>query len=99
MGFEYKIKADFSAGQIQEMTRLLERNPYFEKKYDFLGKENREFRHPENTHQMPNLIITFETDGIYVCQFSTSYLWNWLEALKGYLDNSGISYTIIDYQE
>lgn len=99
MGFEYKIKADFNTGHIQDITDLLELNPYFEKKYDFLSKENRQFRHPENKNQMPNLIIISETDGLYVCQFSASYLWTWLEALKNYLDCSGIGYTVIDYQE
>jgi hypothetical protein len=98
MGFEYKIKADFNTGQIQEITDLLERNSYFEKKYDFLGKETRQFRHPENKGQAPNLMIIFEADGLYICHFSTSYLWTWLEALKSYLDCSGIGYTTIDYQ-
>lgn len=99
MGFEYKIKADFTARQLQEIGGLLERNLYFEKKYNFQGKENRQFRHPENKGQTPNLIILFETDGIYICQFGTSYLWTWLEALKHYLDSNEISYLITDYQE
>lgn len=99
MGFEYKIEADFTAGQLQEITDLLERNPYFEKKYNFQGKENRQFRHPENKAEMPNLIIIFEIDGIYICQFGTSYLWTWLEVLKSYLDSNEITYIIIDYQE
>ncbi|MBB5638494.1 hypothetical protein HDE68_004423 [Pedobacter cryoconitis] len=77
----------------------MERNPYFEKKYDFPGKENRQFRHPENKDEMPNLIIIVETDGLYICHFSTFYLWTWLEVLKNYLDSLGIGYTLIDYQE
>ncbi|NQX43288.1 hypothetical protein SAMN05421820_11651 [Pedobacter steynii] len=99
MGFEYKIKADFTTGQIQEIAGLLERNPYFEKKYSFQGKENRQFRHPENKGQMPNLIVIFEIDGIYICQFAASFLWTGLEVLKSYLDSNGITYIITDYQE
>jgi len=99
MGFEYKIKADFTAVQIQEIASLLEQNPYFEKKYSFQGKEIWQFRHPENKGQMPNLIIIFEIDGIYICQFAASYLWTWLEVLKSFLDSNRITYTITDYQE
>jgi hypothetical protein len=99
MGFEYKIKADFTTIHLQEIAELLERNPYFEKKYNFQGKENWQFRHPENKDQMPNLIIIFEIDEIYICQFGTSYLWTWLEALKSYLDSNEITYIITDYQE
>lgn len=48
---------------------------------------------------MPNISIIFEEDGIYICQYGSSYVWTDLDALKSYLENELIEYEIIDYQE
>jgi hypothetical protein len=99
MGYEYKIIANFTEKQALEIHHILEQHPQFDKKYDFNEEENLEFRHLENKDQMPNLTVIFKPDGIYLCEYSCSYLWQGLQDLKNYLEKENIKYTIFDYQE
>jgi hypothetical protein len=41
----------------------------------------------------------FEKDGIYVCQYNSTYIWTDLNELKNYIQNEKIEYEILDYQE
>lgn len=99
MGFEYKIKTNLSEKIKTEIQCLLENNKMFDKKYEFEGKMFWDFRQTDNNGVMPNMSITFENDGIYICQNSSSYLWVDLEALKHYFDIENIKYEIVDYQD
>lgn len=57
-----------------------------------------DFRHPENTGKLLNSII-FEENGIYICQYGSSYAWANLRDLKNYLEKEKIEYKLINYQE
>lgn len=99
MGFEYKLKAKLTEKQTAEIQDLLESSDLFEKKYEYANQLFRDFRHAENTGQLPNISIIFENDGIYICQYTSSYVWTDLDALKIYVEKEQIAYEIIDYQD
>ncbi|MCT2407777.1 hypothetical protein NZD88_09530 [Chryseobacterium antibioticum] len=99
MGFEYKITAKFTGKQITEIQYLFENDKTFDKKYEFNNKTFWDFRQPGNNGTMPNISIIFENDGIYICQYSSSYVWKDLDLLKTYIENENIEYEIIDYQD
>jgi hypothetical protein len=99
MGFEYKIVTKLSSEQYESICDLLERHAYFGKKYCYNGEELFEFRRPDNPGKMPNIFITFEADGIYVCQNGSSFIWTDLDDLKKYLDEYAIQYKILDYSD
>ncbi len=97
MGFEYKIKAKFTAIQTAEIQYLLENSKMFDKKYEFDKQIFWDFRHPANTGKMPNISIVFEKDGIYICQHISTEVWTDLDILN-YIQNQQIEYEILDYQ-
>lgn len=99
MGFEYKLKTKLTDRQITEIENLLESAHLFDKKYEFENKLFRDFRHAENKGKIPNISIIFENDGIYICQYSSSYLWTDLDELKNYMEKEHIQYETIDYQD
>lgn len=99
MGFEYKLKAKLTDQQTAEIQDLLEKSVLFEKKYEYANQLFWDFRHAENTGKIPNISVIFEKDGIYICQWSSSYVWKDLEELKDYLQKEQIEYDLIDYQE
>lgn len=99
MGFEYKLKTKLTDKQTAVIQGLLVNSITFDKKYKFDGKEFWDFRRAENNGKMPNINIVFEEDGIYICQYGSSYLWTDIENLKDYIDSEKIEYKIIDYQD
>lgn len=99
MGFEYKLRVKLTNKQTSEIQFLLLDNITFDKKYKFDNKEFWEFREAENIGKLPNINIVFENDGIYICQYSTSYLWTNLDKLKNYIESNKIKYKLIDYQQ
>ena len=99
MGFEYKLKTILTDKQTNEIQDLLVDSITFDKKYKYDGKEFWDFKRPENNGKMPNINIVFEEDGIYICQYGSSYLWTDIEYLKDYIENEKIEYKIIDYQD
>jgi hypothetical protein len=99
MGFEYKLIARITDKQVTEIQHLLENSELFDKKYEFDDKKFWDFRYPENSGKMPNISIIFENEGIYICQWCSSYLWKDLDNLKKYIENENIEYKIIDYQD
>lgn len=99
MGFEYKLKTKLTDRQTAEIQELLESSVLFEKKYEYAHQLFRDFRHAENTGKIPNISIIFEEDGIYICQYSSSYVWTDLEELKNYIETESIEYKLIDYQD
>ena len=99
MGYEYKIVAKLTENQIAEIKNLLISNIMFDKKYEFDSKMFWDFRHSENRGKMPNISVVFENDGIYICQYGSSYLWTYLDKLKDYILNEKIEIKIIDYQD
>ncbi|WP_250253445.1 hypothetical protein [Chryseobacterium sp. Marseille-Q3244] len=99
MGFEYKLKTKLTDQQTTEIQDLLESSDLFEKKYEYAHQVFRDFRHAENTGEMPNISIIFEEDGIYICQYGSSYVWKDLDELKNYIEKEQIAYKIIDYQD
>ncbi len=48
---------------------------------------------------MPDLTLTIEEDGIYICQNSSSNSWTYLETLKEFIEKENIEHKIIDYTE
>lgn len=99
MGFEYKIKTKLTDKQTSEIQDLLESFALFEKKYEYAHQLFWDFRHKENTGKMPNMSIIFEEDGIYICQYGSSYMWTDLNELKSYMEKEHIAYDILDYQD
>lgn len=99
MGFEYKLKTKLTDQQTTEIQNLLESSALFEKKYEYAHQLFWDFRHAENLGKIPNISIMFEEDGIYICQWSSSYVWKDLDELKNYIENKQIEYGLIDYQE
>ncbi len=99
MGFEYKIVTKLTDNQAEDIFTLLELNVFFDKKYPFDNKEFWDFRHPENKGRMPNITLTIEQDGIYICQNSSPYLWSDLDTLKNFIEQENIEHIIIDYSE
>ncbi|WP_160137601.1 hypothetical protein [Chryseobacterium sp. c4a] len=99
MGFEYKLKTKLTHQQTTEIQDLLENAVLFEKKYEYAHQLFWDFRHVENTGKMPNISIIFEEDGIYICQYGSSYMWKDLDELKNYIEKEQIACEIIDYQE
>ncbi|UHO39795.1 hypothetical protein H5J24_07000 [Chryseobacterium capnotolerans] len=99
MGFEYKLKTKLTDQQTAEIEDLLENSALFEKKYEYTHQLFWDFRHAENTGKLPNMSIIFEEDGIYICQWSSSYVWTDLDELKNYIKKEQIAYEIIDYQD
>jgi len=99
MGYEYKIIAKFTENQVSEIRDLLVNSKTFEKQYEFENNTFLDFRRPENSGKIPNISIIFENDGIYICQYGSSYLWTDLDQLKDYIENENIEYEIIDYSD
>ncbi|MCS4300771.1 hypothetical protein [Chryseobacterium sp. BIGb0232] len=99
MGFEYKLKAKFTDKQTTEIQNLLKSSVLFEKKYEYAHQLFWDFRYMENTGKIPNISIIFEEDGIYICQYGSSYVWKNLDELKNYIEKEQIKYQIIDYQD
>lgn len=99
MGFEYKLKAKLTERQTTEIQYLLANTSFFDKKYLFNNNLFWDFRYVENMGEIPNISIIFENDGIYICQYSSSYLWTNLDELKIYMADNQIEYEVIDYQE
>ncbi|OCA79838.1 hypothetical protein BBH99_05170 [Chryseobacterium contaminans] len=99
MGFEYKLKAKFTDKQTSEIQNLLGNSDLFEKKHEYAHQLFWDFRYAENTGKIPNISIIFEKDGIYICQWGSSYAWTDLDELKNYIENEQIEYELIDYQE
>ena len=99
MGFEYKLRTILTENQTSEIQFLLMDNITFDKKYKSENKEFWEFRRVENNGKLPNINIVFKEDGIYICQFGSSYLWTDLDKLKDYIESNKIEYEILDYQE
>ena len=99
MGFEYKLRTKLTNKQTNEIQDILVDNITFDKKYKFDNREFWEFRKAENNGKLPNINIVFENDGIYICQYGSSYLWTDLDKLKDYIERNKIEYEIIDYQE
>jgi hypothetical protein len=99
MGFEYKLKTKLTDKQTTEIQGLLIDSITFDKKHKFDGKEFWDYKRADNIGKMPSINIIFEEDGIYICQYGSSYLWTDIEKLKDYLDNEKIEYKIIDYQD
>ncbi|GFD83789.1 hypothetical protein KUL118_66510 [Tenacibaculum sp. KUL118] len=99
MGFEYKLRSILTNKQINDIQFLLLDNITFDKKYKFDNKVFWEFREAENNGKLPNVTIVFENDGIYICQYGSSYLWTNLDKLKDYIKSNKIEYQPINYQE
>ena len=99
MGFEYKIIAQFTEKQITEIQEALEAHAGFGKKYEFDTKVFYNFRLTNNKGKIPNMSISFENDGIYICRYDGSFLWKNFEELKEYMEHENINYTVLDYQE
>jgi hypothetical protein len=99
MGFEYKLKTNLTDKQAAKIQDLLEGSPLFEKKYEYNNQLFWDFRYAENTGKLPNISIIFEEDGIYICQWGSSYVWTDLDELKNYIKKEQIAYEIIDYQD
>ncbi len=99
MGYEYKIVTKLTDKQATEIQELLAKSMYFDKKYEFGGKVFWDFRHPENHYKMPTTSLHFERDGIYICQYGTSFLWTGLDGLKDYLENQKVEFEVVDYQD
>ncbi len=99
MGFEYKIIAKLTKKQISEIQGLLKIKKEFDRKYEFDTKTFYDFRQANNNGKMPNMSISFENDGIYICRYDVDYLWEHLEELKEYLDYEKITYIVLDYQD
>lgn len=99
MGIEFKILSKFTEKQTKDIFNLLEHNPHFDKKYLFDNKLYWDFRHQENKAKMPDLTLTIEEDGIYICQNSSSNSWTYLETLKEFFEKEYIEHKIIDYPE
>lgn len=100
MGFEYKILVDLTPQQALDLQGILlrqigfSRKPY--KENDFI-----EFRHPENDNPnwMPNLTLLFETDGLYVCNYSITPIWEDLHTIKNYLEQHHLTFHIHAYSD
>lgn len=99
MGFEYKIITKLTEEQENDLSKLFTGNVFFHKRYAYEGHDFFEFRKPSNPGKLPNIMIAFETDGIYICQYGTSHLWTDLEEIKGYLDENQITFKILDYSD
>ncbi len=99
MGFEYKIKLNLTKLQKDEIEIMIKNNFLFYESYIFDNKESFEFRHELNKGKLPNFIIIFEVDGIYICKFDTSCLWKDIDYLKEYLVKENISFQVIDYDD
>lgn len=99
MGFEYKLKTKLTDQQTAEIQDLLENSALFEKKQEYAHQLFWDFRHVENMGKIPNMSIIFEEDGIYICQWGSSYVWTDLDELKNYIEKEQINYEIIDYQD
>lgn len=99
MGFEYKIQAKLTPQQSNEIAQILTKNDYFERKYWVNEQLFWDFRLPDNRGALPNVSLIIESDGVYVCQWSTAEVWQYLDELKMYLHSQNIPIQIIDYQE
>lgn len=99
MGYEYKIIAKFTEKQVAEIQDLLLNSKTFDKQYEFENNIFLDFRRPGNSGKIPNISIIFENDGIYICQYGSSYLWTDLDQLKYYIEEENIEYKIIDYSD
>ena len=101
MSFEYtaQVKKPFSQEQRAAIGALLEKNPLFCRTYDFNDKTWYEFRdiHNSDLSELPNFSIVIEHDGIYISTNSPGPIWEGLEDVRQYLDDS-ITH-IIDHQE
>ncbi|MEJ5056011.1 hypothetical protein [Sphingobacterium sp. MYb382] len=99
MGFEYKLRTKLTENQLGEIQNLLASDLMFDKKYKYEGEEFWDYRKASNTGKLPNIHIIFMEDGIYICQYNSSYLWTDLDKLKSYIESNDIDYEIIDYQD
>ena len=100
MGFEYKIIVDLTPQQSLDLQGILLRQIGFSRK-PYLENDYIEFRHQNNLNPkyMPNLTLLFETDGIYVCNYSITPIWDDLQIIKNYLKKNHFTYRIFDYSD
>ncbi|MBP5992956.1 MAG: hypothetical protein KA518_03350 [Acinetobacter sp.] len=100
MGFEYKILVDLTQQQSLELQNLILEQPCFSRKSDF-KYDYIEFRHPNNLDQkyMPNLRLLFEADGIYICNNSTTSIWDDLTIIRNHIETNHLTYRIFDYSD
>lgn len=79
MGFEFRIAASLAPRQRQHLEQLLAAQPQAP-------------RAPGAA--MPETDTRLTETGLYVCQYLRPDLWHGLDAVRGYLDAQGISYTV-----
>jgi len=99
MGFESKIIVKFTPNQIVTLKEILMRNTFFDKTYLFRNECYLDFRHPENTGEMPCLTIGFDNDGLYVLENASLNLWKDIIELEEYLEENMIIYKKINLTE
>ena len=95
MVFEYKLVVTLSEIQQQELITIIESHPLFHSHYEDYGSKSWEYRTLTNDDFTPDTSITLEKDGLYICQYQSDHVWNYLEAIKSYLETHNLSYDII----
>ena len=67
------------------MEISFKKNKYFVKKGHSLNNETWELRKENSREQMPDILLQFEIDGIYICKNNSYTFWNKMECLKEFI--------------
>ncbi len=79
MGYEYKITLSATDEEKEGLIDFIEQ---LQSKNDSLA------------HHAPSVIVQQDEDGLYVCQYLSSNVWQGLEALRQYLAERKLRYTV-----
>ena len=99
MGFEFKVISNLTANEINDIHLLLDNNELLEKKYEFENKLFWDLKNYESKSDMPDTTITIEQNGIYICQYLSSYLWTNVDNLKNYFEKEVKEFKVDKYED
>ena len=94
MGHEFLINVKLTSIERQEVARLFKRKAAYYQTNVIDKTEFYEFKNNIFKERMPDLTISFDEKGIYVCKYLKSDLWSDLEDLKSYLQLNGKGFTV-----
>jgi len=96
MGYEFKILVELSERERGRIALLLRRKEHFRGEVDLEHVHFFEFSTRVQMTRMPDTSLSFEADGIYVCQYSGSDVWHGLDDLKDELTELGKKIEVLE---
>lgn len=94
MGFESKIYSKENAQIYKGVQNILENQKSFYKKEIINDHLDFEFRESKISGGMLDITVIIEEDGLYICQYLSSKMWNVLNEIITFLKKNNIDFNI-----